>query len=415
MTKVIKIFSILVFVSVIFIFTNSFSYSDTTPTPTPTPDNSQIIDLQNKISGLESTISNLQSQEKTLSSQIAIMDNQIKLTEYQIQSTEEQITSLTLDIDTATKKITSLQGALNSSIAVLINRIVATYEIGTIQPIQVLLTSGSASDFLQRLNYLKLAQEHDKQLIYDTQQAKVDYSNQKTIFENEKKQVELLNQQLQAYTAQLDQEKQAKQDLLTQTQGSEATYQSLLAQAQAQLAGFSSFVTNQGGASILSGQTVCDSWGCYYNQRDSQWGNMLINGQSGYSMAEYGCLITSVAMVASHMGHKDILPSTIAGSQNSNFAVGTALLKFSIDVNGTSITRNEIGTSANAIPNTITQPIIVGISYDGGPIADHFVVLTGGSNGNYTMDDPFVPNGHEVPFTDHYSLSSIVEVETVSM
>jgi len=57
--------------------------------------------------------------------------------------------------------------------------VVATYEVGTIQPLQILLTSSGASDFLSRLNYLKRAQAHDKQLIYQTQQAKVDYANQK--------------------------------------------------------------------------------------------------------------------------------------------------------------------------------------------------------------------------------------------
>lgn len=387
-----------------------------TPTPTPTPDNSQAItDLQNKIKDLEGKISDLQGQEKTLSSQISVMDSQIKLTEYKIEATQEQITSITLDIDTAEKKISSLQSALNNSIGVLLNRIVATYEVGSIQPLQILLTSGSASDFLTRLNYLKLAQAHDRKLIYDTQQAKTDYANQKSIFEDQKKQIEALNKQLQDYNDQLDQEKASKQQLLSETQGNEATYQSLLAQAKAQLAGFSKFVTSQGGASLLSNQTQCDDWGCYYNQRDNQWGALAINGQSGYSMAEYGCLITSVAMVASHKGHKDILPGTIATSSGDNFSVNTAMLKFSINVNGVSINRSRIGSSQGALPDNISDPIIVGISYDGGPIADHFVVLTGGSRDNPTMNDPYNPGAHNVPFTSHYSLGSIVEVDTVSM
>jgi len=74
-----------------------------------------------------------------------------------------------------------------------------------------------------------------------------------------------------------------------------------LTQAKNQLAAMRRFVTGQGGASILQNQTKCDSWGCYYNQRDSQWGNIGIGGSS-YSMAEYGCLISSIAMVASHYG-----------------------------------------------------------------------------------------------------------------
>ena len=392
------------------IFSKNFAYSQDTPSPSPSPDNSQAIqDLQNKINDLESKISDLQGQEKTLSSQIAVMDSQIKLTEYRIEATQEQITSLTLDIDTASKKVSGLEQSLNGLVNVLANRIVATYEVGTIQPLQILLTSGNASDFFKRLNYLKIAQAHDKQLIYDTEQAKVDYANQQAIFEEEKKKVVALEAQLQAYTDQLNQEKSAKQDLLTQTQGSEANYQSMLAQAKAQLSGFSRFVTSQGGASILSGQTSCDDWGCYYNQRDSQWGNILINGQSGYSMAGYGCLITSIAMIASHMGHKDILPGDIATSGDSNFAVGTAMLKYSISVKGVNISRSGVSPLDSALSS---GPVIVGIYAYGGT---HFVVLKSGSSGNYVMNDPYIAGGHNISFTDHYSLSSIFEIDRVSM
>ena len=83
-----------------------------------------------------------------------------------------------------------------------------------------------------------------------------------------------MQQQLETQNQQLAQQKQAKDTLLAETQGQEAIYQQLLAAAKAQLAGFSSFASNQGGATILSNQTVCDDWGCYYNQRDGQWGDV---------------------------------------------------------------------------------------------------------------------------------------------
>jgi len=192
-----------------------------------------------------------------------------------------------------------------------------------------------------------------------------------------------------------------------------------LQQAQAQLAAFSNFVSSQGGASLLSNQTSCDSWGCYYNQRDSQWGNNTVNNSNdcggSCTLAKIGCLITSVAMVASHNSHKDILPSDIAMSSGDNFAVGTAMLRYGISVKGVSINRSRIGSSYSSLPNTINDPLIVGISYDGGPLPDHFIVIVSGGSGNYIMNDPFVPNGKGIPLTSHYSLSSIVEVDSVSM
>jgi peptidoglycan hydrolase CwlO-like protein len=174
----------------------------------------------------------LQGQATTLSSQIAIMDSQINLTQAKIEANKREILNLTLDIDTATKKISTLSDSLNKITELLLNRIVATYEAGSVQPFEMILSANSASDLLARLNYLKIVQAHDKRLIYDVQQAKNDYTNQKDIYEEKKKKIEALKSQLEAYVSQLDREKQGKQALLAQTQGSEGIYQQLLEEAR---------------------------------------------------------------------------------------------------------------------------------------------------------------------------------------
>jgi len=210
--------------------------SDLTPTPTQAPYNQQKLeDLQGKINDLQGKLSEVRGQAKTLFSQISVMDNQIKLTEYRIESTKEQLLSLAVDIDTADKKIDTLEKDLDQLTKVLLKRIVATYEVGTAPSFQVLLASNNVSNFFTRLNYLKLAQAHDRQLIYDTQQAKTDYSNQKDIFEEKKDEVETLKKDLEAYTAQLDQEKKDKENLLAVTKNSESEYQKRLSEALREL------------------------------------------------------------------------------------------------------------------------------------------------------------------------------------
>ncbi|MEK7573117.1 MAG: C39 family peptidase [Patescibacteria group bacterium] len=401
-----KIQFIFLLILSIFIFTNKILAQEATPTPTPGTSTQQVQDLQNQINDLQNKINDLDNQKKTLSSQIAVMDNQVKLTQLKINATEKQITDLGLDIDTADKKINNLQNSLQKLTGVLIDRIVATYEVGTVQPFHVLLSSSNASNFFTKLNYLKIAQEHDKKLIYDTTQAKADYSNQKEIFQEKKRKVENLQSQLESYNDQLEQEKKAKQTLLSETQGSEANYQRLLSAAQAQLAGFSRFVTSQGGASILSGQTVCDDWGCYYNQRDSQWGNVPLNGTK-YTLASDGCLVTAMAMVYTHLGRRNVTPLTI-NSNSSNFAsYYPAYLNKTISADG--MTTSRIFASIDS-ELSAGRPVIIGIG--AGP--DHFVVFISGSGGNYKMNDPFVPNGHNINFTDHYSISNIRSIERVS-
>ncbi|MBI5045061.1 MAG: C39 family peptidase [Candidatus Levybacteria bacterium] len=419
-----KIKTYFVFLVIFFpIFIASGEVFAQTPTPTdvtPTPDDSQAVGgLTNKIHDLESKISDLQSQEKSLSSQISVMDNQIKLTEYKIDYTKGQISQLTDDISTASEKITNLEGSLTTITKTLLERISAGYQLSTIQPLQLLLSSQSFSDFITRTNYIRIVQEHDKKLMYNTVQAKNDYSNQKQIFEDKKQQVLALQTQLENYTKQLDQDKEVKQRLLNETQGSEANYQRLLAQARAQLAGFSRFAESQGGASLLGNQTSCDDWGCYYNQRDSSWGSQAMGS---YTLASDGCLVTSVAMVYTHYGHRSVTPATI-NANDSNFAsYERGWLNKTVTADGATLTRQTVYfTQGNSESEKIsgvdgsTFPVIVGISYDSGPIPDHFIVITGGSNGNYTMNDPFTPNGKGISFSSKYSISSIRNVDRISI
>ncbi len=233
-----------------------------------TTDECQGMSGQQKVDCYAKKVNELQGQANTLSSQVAVLDNQVKLTESRIAANQQQITSLTLDIDTTNKKIDGLQESLNNLSKLLINRIKATYQVGTIEPFQILLSSNDASNFLSRLNYLKIAQQHDRKLILETTAAKNDYSNQKNILEDKKKQIEALKKQQEAYSVQLVQQKATKQELLRITKNDEARYQRLLAQAQAERAivlggGKEIFLRNvnvgDSIAAIISGTSGCST------------------------------------------------------------------------------------------------------------------------------------------------------------
>lgn len=416
MKKIVRLAFVTVFVLVAVSFSVASLHAQVTPTATPTPDNSSTIsDLEKQIQALQGKITDLQGQEKTLSSQIAVFDSQIQLTQLRIQDTQQKILNLTMDIDTASTKIDNLQGSIDNLTKVLLNRIVSTYEVGSAQPFQLLVSSSDIKDFFTRANYLRIAQAHDKQLIYNTVQAKNDYANQKQIYEDEKKQVEALNAQLQAYTQELDQEKAQKKQLLADTQGSEASYQHQLANAKAQLAALAGFATARSGgvASIIPHSDMSDGWGKYYNQRDANWGNNLI-GYSSYPVWEVGCLLTSYAMVSSHYGSV-VTPGDVAAN-NDNFALGTAYFRLPGPA--------PAGHSVNYVQNPSTDQlknalqsgsvIIAGLSADGGPspshYSDHWVVLRGvGGDGSFLINDPWYAGAMGVSLNDHYSGWAIIE------
>lgn len=232
-------------------------------------------DLQSKIQELEGKVTELRNQGNSLSAQIGVMDNQIKLTEYRMNATQQEITDISLDIDSASKRMSNLEGSLDNVSKVLINRIQETYKTGNVDPLQLILTSDNIGEVIARVNYLKVVQAHDKRILYDTQQAKNDYENQKNILESKKVKVEALKVQLEGYTVQLDSDKKTKEKLLADTKGQEKNYQALLANARAEYEAIQNIVAGGGAetkvrevtqgeriASIIPGPS-CNSGGAH--------------------------------------------------------------------------------------------------------------------------------------------------------
>lgn len=363
--------------------------------------------LDNLIAKYQKQLSDARGQEKTLKSQLVFIDTQAKVTELKITETENQIAKLEHEINDLSGRIVRLSETLDSLSQVLLNRIVQTYKHGNYSAIDLMFSSNGFSDLLERVKYISVAQENDKKVLYQLQATKTTYSDQKNDKETRQTQQEKLRKDLKNYRVQLDDQKKAKDKLLRDTQNDEVTYQKLLTQAQTQLAGFQRFT--QGKATILTNQTVCNDWGCYYNQRDSKWGNIPLNN-TVYNLASDGCLITSMAMVYTHYGHKDVTPIAINSNPDNFASYAPYYLRYAISANGTGSNRVWITKSAIDEELSAGRPVIVGIGK--GP--DHFIVLISGSNGNYKMNDPFIENGHNINFTDHYSLGSISEINKVN-
>lgn len=386
---------------VIFGFSAVFVQAQTA-TQQAAPDNSQQLrELNNKILELEKKVSDLRSQGDSLSSQIEAMDSQISLTQYRIDATQQEIMDVTLDIESAGKRMENLEGSLTDVTKVLLNRIVATYQAGTAGNFELLVSSDSLSDILSRANYLRIVQSHDRRLLYDTQQARNDYANQKLILENKKKKVEELQQQLEGYTKQLDDDKAQKQELLSATKSDAAHYQDLLADAKAQVSAMKSFANSRvgTGGSILPPQASPDGW--YFNQRDSRWGNTMI-GSSPEQVWEVGCLATSMAMIMKQKG-QNVTPATVAGN-SSYFFSNTAYML--IPWGGGKFT-SVWGSGTSGIDSKLAsgEPVIVGVK--AGPFGTHFIVLKSGSGGNYIMNDPW--EGANLNFSDYYSTGQIFQ------
>ncbi len=373
--------------------------------------------LETYIQSCSDKIGSLQDQQKTLKSAIALLTSRINLTQAQIASTNVQIKQLQNDIKVLGGVITDLNETLDKLSAIYAARLRQAYRTRDTNFLDIFLTSHTFASFENKLRYLQIAQKHDQIILHELESSRINLDVQKSTKEQKQAEITALKAKLARDQTTLTDQRVAKDKLLADTRNSETKYQQLLSAAQAQLAAFSRFVTSQGGATILTNQTKQDgSWGYYYNQRDSLWGNQLI-GLSDVRMADAGCLITSMAMIASHY-NKSLKPGDIAGN-NSPFFGNTAYMNMGTwSVNGVTMSRTRLTTNSNVrsyINSELdaNRPAIVGIY---GSVPEHFIVIKAkNGDGDYIMNDPFVENGVNISFISHYPLSAISTVDRVTV
>lgn len=220
----------------------------------------QLKQKENEIRELENKVSQLQNQEKTLSLQISVMNNQIKLTELRIETTKQLITKLTGDINLLSGKIETLEGKLKDVSEILLNRISVSYKVGTVDPIQAIFASKGFSDFISRAKYIRVAQEHDRRLLFELEQTKINYNNQKNLLHGKQEEQKKLQAKLEILGKDLAQQKKDKEALLVLTRNDEKRYQEILAKARAEEAAILKILAGGGNVAqvgpVKAGDTV---------------------------------------------------------------------------------------------------------------------------------------------------------------
>ena len=191
-------------------------------------------EIDNQIAELQKKISELQGQENTLSKQISLINSQISLTTLRINTTRAAIEKLSREITELAGEIERLEVLLTKRSELLIRRIPESYKRQAAPQFGVVLFSRNVSDFVSRIKYIATVQEQDVVLLFQLKATQNHFGESKSLREQKRAQQDALKKQLEAETKQLNDQKQDKQVLLTQTKNSEAVYQQLLAQALAE-------------------------------------------------------------------------------------------------------------------------------------------------------------------------------------
>lgn len=203
-------------------------------------------ECQSLIEQYEKKLTETRSQKNTLSSQISLMDTQINLTTVQIKDTEYAIVKTEDEILNLTDKIEGLDTSLDFLGKILLKKVVQGYKHHEVPFFNVFLDSDNATTLARRYKYLKTAEESDRKLAFQVQQAKQNFEQQKNLREEKKVELGRLQGALSAKKIELDNQKAAKQRLLATTQSDERVYQNLLSKLRAEFAAIQGIVAGAG-------------------------------------------------------------------------------------------------------------------------------------------------------------------------
>lgn len=262
MKKVAK--CLLIFLFFLLSIKSTFAAS-TCPTDDPCKDKSAF----DKVSCYTNIVNICSSQRESMTAQVVYLTTKISLTNAKIEGAKEKIETLKKEIEGLTEKIEGLEKTLTNITGLFITRIVATYKNGSPSYLDLLLTSNKFSDFFGKLKYIQTIQAHDRKLLFQLQNSKVNFEDQKILREEKQKELDSLKKQLEKEQATLALQKRDKEVFLEVTRNSEVVYRQNLAAAQKEAQNI------QQAASILSAAGV--------PKRVSKGETIGVMGNTGFS------------------------------------------------------------------------------------------------------------------------------------
>ncbi|HAR99700.1 MAG: Membrane protein [Candidatus Moranbacteria bacterium GW2011_GWC2_37_73] len=347
-------------------------------------------------------------QGETLNNQLAITDTSIQQVQAQIEVSKQQIDDYNSQITRIEAQIKEKSETILSQKEMLANLMQAYYEVNLASPIVSYLTSGNIASFIVEKDRLSQTGDKIKDLVVSVKEIRDDLEVQSKELDKKKGEFVVTKEKLQNQGSTLESAKKQKETLLAQTKGEEARYAQLLERVEQQKQDllnmdqlFLSGNFSVGGLSAdeyikknTPPSSVFASTSWFFSQKDPKWADVNI-GNSTSDMKNWGCAVTSVAMVAKFYGDSKITPGILAKKPIFSFD----LMKWQmnewsdakitlVDTYGSSH-RNLSWTAIDSLVKN-KQPVIVYIGKSGGKGGHYVVIHTKESKtGKYVVHDPY--------------------------
>lgn len=340
----------------------------------------QIQENRKALSQKKIDISNLQNAMTSLESQIMAIQKDVDLSASKIEVTNQQINKLRDEITQKEKELEIQKGNLYETMRVM-------YETPQKSTVEIVIGSNSLSEVVDRAQYIESLNYQIEKTINTITQLKADLENEKNQQEVQKADLEKQKAALVAQKRGLEDQQKLKNDLLNNAQSTLSTLKSQQQDAQIRIAQVNQQIQALTGTSNWGSQIISQddpSW--YY----TQIGNYTTLGGSPYTVSQYGCLVTSIAMVSTYYGNR-ITPTDIAQMRwlfNRDGAMVSYDIPGVVITSGGSINWAVVDDElANNHPVIVSiyLPSVGALNSDG---SSHFIVIKGKSDDKYLMQDP---------------------------
>jgi peptidoglycan hydrolase CwlO-like protein len=339
--------------------------------------------LDQQIQQKKDAAANTAQQINNAADAITRISKDISTTEGDLSETQSKISQTQTSIDQLTKDLAQKDIELKDQKIKLNKAIVEIYRSSSKSDIQLLLGGSYLGEENNESKYLETIQIQVKSIYEKISQLKDSMEQQKSDEEKEKATLDELKSRQSGYLSNLDYQKDMSAKIKANAEGALGNYQkqiaSLEAQKQSLLAAQSTI--RSGGSNGGSDLVVSSPTSWYFSQRDPTWSSATI-GNSDSTIGQYGCAVTSLAMVLRYYG-SSVTPLSLAS--NSDYFYNDLIRWPSYD--GHSLQRSN--SSWSDVDNSLNQghPVITKLNYSGGT---HFVVIESKmSNGKYAILDPY--------------------------
>jgi len=354
--------------------------------------------LEEKAAAYEKMLLLKQKQKSLLGTQISDLNSKIAGIKNEITDNANRIDELNKDIDDLETDIAKNESLIGIQRRILSDMLRDYYDSDSSKSsLNFVFNLENFSDFYIKEDYVSQINGKILDVVDNLRLIQERIKESKKELENEKKDLVEARNSLEEKNADLASTRSEKNTLLVQTEGDEAKYQAKLDKLEKQkqeLLGDINELYNANADEISEFADSLEkpdkkywaktSW--YYSQKDSRWKNETI-GNSKTKLEDYGCAVSSTAMVFTYHGEA-ITPKQLADQSIYYWD----LISWPKTWKGLTLSSStsHSGVSWNTIDKEIKNgnPVIVFIKARSG--AGHYVVIhTKTKDGDYVVHDPY--------------------------